>query len=105
MSRPAAAEEDDDDEEYGPPPPPKTDPKKVTFGRTTEKDRQKAEELGYVLTGAKRARLEAERAKRAEPTEKERRQQLMEKLDQRRERELVIVEDMKKLLEARKAKS
>ena len=85
--------------EYGPPPPPKSDGRKLPFGRTTEQDRHNAEDLGYVLSGARRARIQAERAKRAEPSAAEKRVQMLEEIKKRQERETKIIEDLKKMME------
>ena len=89
-----------DSDDYGPAPPP-AGPTKLNAtnqprGRATDRDRQKAESLGYVLSGARRARIQAERAKRAEPTNAERKVQMIDEIKKRQEKEAKVVEGMKR---------
>jgi hypothetical protein len=86
-------------------PPPKSDTKfKPVFGRTTAKDRENAVELGYVLSGARRARIQAAAKAAAEPTSEERKTRLLEEIKKRDDREAAIVNDLRRMLEEQQTK-
>ena len=94
--------------EYGPAPPTAADLKKYKplegRGLTNPKDIKKAEDLGYVLSGARRMRAKAAAAAAAEPTAADRRKKMEDSLVKRLERENQVVEDFRKLMEEQQKK-